>query len=97
MCLYLSVFRDNEGRSILNNQTWGRRPTNKRGLQDSREHILSFSTEALRNERAGEDYTELLELTVILFLGSVPPRGIKFRALGAMGGSPGELSEELVT
>lgn len=50
-------------------------------LNDVREQILIFSHEKLRYDFPRDDYKEFLEL-VVIFLGDVPPGGIKFRQPG---------------
>lgn len=46
------------------------------------EDTLKFVMESLKQHHPREDYRELLELAVI-FLGSIPLRGIPFRVKGA--------------
>jgi hypothetical protein len=52
-------------------------------LLDVREDLLQFAECQLRNAQPRDDYREFLELSMI-FLGGVPPRGIRFIAPGAM-------------
>ncbi|XP_050524154.1 uncharacterized protein LOC126895887 [Daktulosphaira vitifoliae] len=52
-------------------------------LQSSIDHILEFCLNQLKLSHFREDYREFLELTVI-FLNGVPPRGVLFRAPGAI-------------
>src|SRR5688572_5353829 len=40
--------------------------------------VITFALQQLSTVNHGDDYKELLELTVI-FLGGIPPKGIKFR------------------
>jgi hypothetical protein len=48
---------------------------------DIRNQTLKFATDQLEKVQPRDDYLELLELAMI-FLGNVPPRGVKFRAPG---------------
>jgi hypothetical protein len=50
-------------------------------VDDVRGVMLEFLTKKLEEEHARDDYRELLELSVI-FLGNVPPHGVKFRFPG---------------
>nr|XP_047146815.1 uncharacterized protein LOC124819345 [Hydra vulgaris] len=50
---------------------------------ETRQRTLSYATEQLHTEHPRDDYRELLEITII-FLGGVPPRGVRFMKPGAM-------------
>lgn len=50
-------------------------------LNDVRQQILIFAHEKLRDDFPRDDYKEFLEL-IVIFLGDVPPGGIKFRQPG---------------
>ena len=46
------------------------------------QQVASFATSELTNHQPRDDYKEFLELA-LLFLGVVPPRGVRFLAPGA--------------
>ena len=50
-------------------------------IDDIRHQRLHFATDQLEKIQPRDDYLELRELAMI-FLGNVPPRGVKFRAPG---------------
>lgn len=52
-------------------------------ITEIRDNVISFALQQLSTDYYRDDYKELLELTVI-FLGGIPPRGIKFRYPGAV-------------
>lgn len=52
-------------------------------IQPWRDSVLSFCQEQLEQRQPRNDYKELLEL-VIIFLGGVPPKGVKFRKTGSI-------------
>ena len=54
-----------------------------RVLNDSKEYMIAFATAHLCENQPRNDYPEFLEL-VIIFLGGIPPRGIKFAKPGAV-------------
>ena len=47
-------------------------------VTEIRDDVITFALQQLSTENHRDDYKELLELTVI-FLGGIPPKGIKFR------------------
>src|SRR6188768_3288336 len=51
-------------------------------VTESRDDVFALALQQLSTENHIDDYKELLELTVI-FLGGIPPKGIKFRYPGA--------------
>ena len=51
-------------------------------VTEIRDDVITFALQQLSTENHRDDYKELLELTVI-FLGGIPPKGIKFRYPGA--------------
>ena len=50
---------------------------------DRKEQIVDFASNQLLKHQPRDDYRELLELTII-FLGAIPPHGLRFRAPGPM-------------
>lgn len=56
---------------------------NKCKFNEDRDDIILFCENQLKNYQPRDDYLELLEI-ILIFLGKTPPRGIKFRAPGAM-------------
>lgn len=58
-------------------------PRFKTILGDESDEILSFAMQKIREDFPRSDYQEFLEL-IIIFLGGVPPRGLKFSKPGAM-------------
>ena len=52
-------------------------------VPEASQRILSFAIEQLNMEHPRDDYRELLEITII-FLGGVPPRGIRFTKPGSV-------------
>ena len=52
-------------------------------VSDVREEIVTFLKTELSKTQPRNDYREVMELA-ILFLGSTPPRGVRFRAPGAI-------------
>ncbi|KYM98193.1 hypothetical protein ALC62_11109 [Cyphomyrmex costatus] len=52
-------------------------------LSDKKDEILNFTLNFLQIRQPRDDYKELLELTII-FLGKLPPNGIKFKIPGAV-------------
>ncbi|KAK0050926.1 hypothetical protein Bpfe_019652 [Biomphalaria pfeifferi] len=48
-----------------------------------KEHVIRFAETTLAISQPRDDYEELLELTII-FLGGSPPKGIRFKAPGAL-------------
>jgi hypothetical protein len=52
-------------------------------VADIKDEIITFAMDQLNHQQPRDDYRELLEIS-ITFLGSEPPRGIRFLAPGAM-------------
>ena len=57
--------------------------TVSKSVQDIRDSIIVFANRYLAESQPRDDYREFLEL-VVIFLGSVPARGVRFMAPGAM-------------
>jgi hypothetical protein len=57
--------------------------TVSKSVQDIRDSIIVFANRYLAESQPRDDYREFLEL-VVIFLGSVPARGIRFMAPGSM-------------
>lgn len=57
--------------------------TVSRSLQDIKDGVVEFANSYLEKSQPRDDYREFTEL-VIIFLGSIPQRGVRFMAPGAM-------------
>ena len=54
-----------------------------KSIKEDKDEIIGFATSQLERNQPRDDYREFLEL-VIIFLGGISPRGVKFMAPGAV-------------